>query len=336
MLTDYEIVPAKRQGLKPLIGLYGKSGGGKTHSALLLARGIVGSEGKIVLIDTESGRGSIFSDLIPGGYDVLNLNPPFSPSNYIGAIGACDEADIVVIDSMSHEWSGEGGILDMHEAEFKAKSYKESTRMMCWIRPKMAHKKMVGEILRLKMPVICCLRGEEKTHSVQDAKTRKNIVVTDDFSTPIFDNKFIFELLINGEVHSNDKGEGGYLRIGKITHPDLRSCLPKDGEQLGIKHGEAMSKWCSAPGNPESAPAEETQSEPLNDETPDLKESIWESLKPIYKDEKTGAGKLKVATEWLREKGILKSNETLADACMDEEVMADIYAKIPIVLSDVV
>ena len=259
-MTDYKIVPAKRQGIKPLLGLYGKSGGGKTHSALLLARGIVGDKGNIVLCDTENFRGHIFSDLVPGGYNVLDMSPPFSPDRYIQALEACSKADIVVIDSMSHEWSGEGGVLDMHEAEFKKKNYKESTRMMCWIRPKMAHKKMVGQILRLPMPVICCLRGEEKTHSVPDPKDpKRSIVVTDDFSTPIFDNKFIFELLVNGEVYSNDKGEGGYLRIGKITHPDLRSCLPAKGEQIGIKHGEAMAKWCSSPSKADVPVAEKAE-----------------------------------------------------------------------------
>jgi len=96
---SFEIVPAKREGIKPLIGLYGKSGGGKTHSALLLARGIAGESGNIILIDTENKRGSIFSDLITGGYNVLDLSPPFSPERYISALEACSKADVVVIDN---------------------------------------------------------------------------------------------------------------------------------------------------------------------------------------------------------------------------------------------
>jgi hypothetical protein len=247
-MTDFKIIPAERHGIKPLIGLYGKSGGGKTHSALLLARGIVGMKGKIVLIDTENKRGHIFSDIVPNSYHVIDFDIPFSPERYIETFKEASNADIIVVDSMTHEWSGSGGVLDMQEAEFAKMGSRESCRMMSWIKPKMAHKKMVSEILRLPMPVICCLRGEEKTHSVKDQKTGKNTVVTDDFSTPLFDSRFIFEMLINGEVFANDKGEGGFLRIGKVTHPKLRPCLPSQDTQISVEHGKMIAEWCASPG----------------------------------------------------------------------------------------
>ena len=78
-MSEFTIKKATRQGVKPLIGMYGKSGSGKTMSALLLARGLAGASGRVVLIDSESGRGSIFADLIPGGYSVVDIEPPFSP-----------------------------------------------------------------------------------------------------------------------------------------------------------------------------------------------------------------------------------------------------------------
>src|SRR5260370_2688833 len=102
---SFEIHPATRQGIKPLVGFYGKSGSGKTLSALYLARGIVGRSGKITLIDSESGRGSIFADMVPGGYNVLNLDAPFSPGRYEEAIVEAEKtADVVMVDSLSHEW----------------------------------------------------------------------------------------------------------------------------------------------------------------------------------------------------------------------------------------
>src|SRR6185369_4310727 len=67
------IKKASRTGVKPLIGFYSESGCGKTMSGLLLARGLVGPSGKIVMIDTESGRGSLYADVIEGGYDVLEF-----------------------------------------------------------------------------------------------------------------------------------------------------------------------------------------------------------------------------------------------------------------------
>ena len=66
-MSAFTITPATQQSVKPLIGLYGKSGGGKTLSALYLMRGIVGPKGRIVGVDTENGRMSMFADLVPGG-----------------------------------------------------------------------------------------------------------------------------------------------------------------------------------------------------------------------------------------------------------------------------
>lgn len=332
-MTDFKIVNAERQGIKPLIGLYGKSGGGKTHSALLLARGIVGPEGNIVLIDTENKRGHIFSDLVPGGYKVLDMVPPFSPERYIEALEACSKADIVVIDSMTHEWSGEGGILDMQVAAFKNMGSKESCRMMSWIKPKMAHKKMVAQILRMPMAIICCLRGEEKTHSVKDPKTNKNVVVTDEFCSPLFDSRFIFEMLINGEVMSDGNGEGGYLRLEKVTHRDLRTCLPAKGEQISIEHGEAMAKWCATPGKAESAPLEAPEPEATGDPEPvDFKKEIWALMEPVWSKSKKPTSRLDDVTKWLRDKAILSEDVELADACANEEIAADIYSQIPIAM----
>ena len=83
---SFEIKQATRQGVKPLIGIFSESGCGKTMSSLLLARGFVGAKGKIVMLDTESGRGSLYADVIPGGYEVIEMREPFSPMRYIEAI----------------------------------------------------------------------------------------------------------------------------------------------------------------------------------------------------------------------------------------------------------
>src|ERR1700678_2154995 len=111
----FTVRTASRSDSKALIGLYGQSGSGKTMGALLLCRALVGPTGKLVMIDTESGRGSLYADVIPGGYEVIELDAPFSPDRYIEAIAAAEKtgADCIVIDSISHEWEGQGGISDM-------------------------------------------------------------------------------------------------------------------------------------------------------------------------------------------------------------------------------
>lgn len=252
-----EIRKATRQGVKPLIGIYGKSGGGKTLTALYVARGLVGPNGRIILCDSESGRGSLFADIVPGSYHTIDIEPPFSPENYQAAIEMAEaNADCVVVDSMSHEWSGENGILDMQEQELDRMAgndwkKRDQCKMSAWIRPKMAHKKFIQRLLRLKVPLICCLRGEEKTH-VEVGDDGKKRVITDKFSTPLFDPRFIFEMLINFECYAKD-GQGGYVIPRKITHPGVAPLLPKDNEQLGIKHGELLAQWCANAGGSKPA-----------------------------------------------------------------------------------
>ena len=154
---SFEIRQATRQGVKPLVGFYGKSGSGKTMSALLFARGIVGASGRIVLIDTENKRGSIFADLIPGSYKTLDLDAPFSPDRYQEAIAEAEKvADAIVIDSMSHEWSGEGGVLDWAEEELQRMGGGDNNKMRSWIKPKMSHKQMIMRLFRCKCALICC------------------------------------------------------------------------------------------------------------------------------------------------------------------------------------
>ena len=112
-----KIQKATKEQVKLRIGISGASGFGKTHSALLLARGLAPSWDKIVVIDTENNSASLYADL--GDFNVLELSEPYAPEQYIQAIKTCEKAgfEVVVIDSISHEWQGKGGCLQIHEPE---------------------------------------------------------------------------------------------------------------------------------------------------------------------------------------------------------------------------
>tara|TARA_R110002050_G_C8929925_1_gene511949 strand:+ start:2214 stop:2612 length:399 start_codon:yes stop_codon:yes gene_type:complete len=105
---------AERKQAKIKMGLQGPSGSGKTMSALLIAFGMTGDWSKVVVIDTENHSADLYAHL--GNYQVLPLSQPFEPERYIEAIVACENAgmEVIVIDSISHEWEGKGGILDIH------------------------------------------------------------------------------------------------------------------------------------------------------------------------------------------------------------------------------
>jgi hypothetical protein len=98
------------------LGIQGPSGSGKTLGALRVAIGLSSDWSKIAVIDTEYGSASLYSHL--GPYNVLSLAVPFSPEKYIDAIHICESAgvEVIILDSISHEWEGTGGILDLHNS----------------------------------------------------------------------------------------------------------------------------------------------------------------------------------------------------------------------------
>ena len=110
-----EIRKAARPKAKLRVGMSGPSGSGKTYSALLIAKGITNDWSKIVLIDTENHSGELYSHM--GGYNVASIEAPYTPEKYIEALDACAKAgmEVCIIDSVSHEWDGKGGLLEANE-----------------------------------------------------------------------------------------------------------------------------------------------------------------------------------------------------------------------------
>lgn len=290
---SFTIHQATRESTKALIGLYARSGCGKTYSALLLMRGLVGPTGRIVVIDTENRRASLYAEDIPGGFSVIDLDPPFTAERYWDALETAQaNADGIVIDSFTHEWAGEGGVLDQHEAELErmaGNDYKrrESCAPAAWIKCKKPHKRLIERILRLKHPLIVCMRGEDKTRFLKEDGKMK--IVTDDFSSPIQDHRFIFEMLIHAECIAKPNAEGhmigGWLRITKISRPKVIECLPKANEQVGIKHGEALAAWCA--GTPTAKPAPDPVKEAIkymdnSAALKKLKSQLWKMTIPHH------------------------------------------------------
>ena len=110
-----EIRKAQRKEAKIKLALQGPSGSGKTMSALLLASGIT-DWSKIAVIDTENHSADLYAHV--GEFNVPQLTQPFTPERYMKAIEACEQAgmEVIIIDSVSHEWEGTGGVLTIHGA----------------------------------------------------------------------------------------------------------------------------------------------------------------------------------------------------------------------------
>lgn len=110
-MSGFTFRPAIREAVALLIGLSGSSGSGKTYSAMRLAKGICGDK-PFAVIDTEAGRSRHYAEIFR--FDVGDLTAPFRPDSYLNAIKTADEAGYkaIVVDSVSHEWAGEGVFLD--------------------------------------------------------------------------------------------------------------------------------------------------------------------------------------------------------------------------------
>ena len=101
--------PAERKQAKLRLAVTGPSGSGKTYSSLLIASGL---GKKIALVDSENKSASLYADKFK--FDTMTLEPPYEAIKYIRAIEAAENAgyDVLIIDSISHQWVGEGGSLD--------------------------------------------------------------------------------------------------------------------------------------------------------------------------------------------------------------------------------
>lgn len=308
-----EIRKATRQGVKPLIALYSESGCGKTFSALLMARGLVGPKGRIIMIDTESGRGSLYADVLPGGYDVIELVAPFTPARYVEAIDAAEQAgDCIIGDSITHEWEGSGGVLDM-AAEIEDRTKKAG--LHCWRKPKFEHALFVSRILRCRVPFIACIRAKYKSRQTKDGEG-KTVILKDKYTSPIQADDFIFEATAHGEIMP-DHG----LHLTKWSHPELQKCFPVD-TPITVETGEAVARWCAAP-----AGASVSDKKQPGLELPALKAKLWEMTRRIHGCAKgaspaaTDAG-LKVLHQYLWDENYMLPEENLHNMTAERLMLA--------------
>ena len=245
---------ATRAGIHTLIGIYGGSNSGKTLSALMIARGMVGPDGDIYMIDTESRRGEAYvGHPSVGKYMVSPMDAPYSSERYTAMILEAVEAvrqtgreSALVIDSMSHEWEAIGGVMDKAGkiAEARAEKYRRAwdgtIQFGDWKQPKIDHRHMVLEMLGAPLHIIVCLRAkyasrqierkDYEAHGIDPNSTRANsMVIRDDAQTPIQDAGFIYEMLIQIEVDRANPGVpvGGKLDLvpgafekGRIVTPE--------------------------------------------------------------------------------------------------------------------
>jgi hypothetical protein len=240
-IPQYAFRPARRSEAKPLIGLYAESGCGKTWSALLLARGFCGPEGRIGMIETEGGRGEAFVGRAPvGDYLVRPIRENFSPTEYGKAITDAEQAnlDVLIIDSASHEWEGAGGVLAM-AADAQAGGKKGP---LVWQKPKMDHQRhFMLRLMQTPIPlVIVCMRAKYPMVQAKNDWVRSTVL------EPKQADDILFEMFVHGWIDPEHR-----LHVTKYTVPEM-SAIIADNTPITIDTGRALATWARGTAEPVS------------------------------------------------------------------------------------
>lgn len=256
--------PAVREKIGLLFALAGPSGSGKTFTAMMLARGIANGTGRIAVIDTEAGRALHYAPKAGEAadgirtFDFLHLDfpAPFTPERYVEAIRAAEEAGatVIVIDSMSHEWAGEGGCSDIQAAEAEKLATDRNTGQVAewkidamtapaWKKPKMRHARMMARLIQTRSHLIFCLRAQEKIKIVKKTNGPGTEIVPIGFQ-PICEKAFMFEMSGSFMLHPERPGAPDYSMPHKLN-ADLQTIF-RDGERVGDDAGKRLRQWAEA------------------------------------------------------------------------------------------
>jgi len=162
-----EFKEAKHSDVRIKMALAGSSGGGKTLSSLLIAKGLISDIKLVGVAQTEAGRAQCYMDKI-GPFKVLEIAPPFTPGKFVEVIEAAEKAGLkcLILDSISDEWSGIGGALDIHSAASEV----TKNSFTAWKKVTPMHEGLFNKILSSPLHIICTVK--KKTDYVMETNDR--------------------------------------------------------------------------------------------------------------------------------------------------------------------
>ena len=255
MTRTFESKLATRERVPVLVALAGPSGGGKTYSALRIATGIQSvSPGPIYVIDTEARRALHYADRF--AFQHVPFTAPYSPLDYLDAVNYCvaQGAKTIVVDSMSHEHEGPGGVLEWHARDAEALSGGDPAKLArvkigAWTKPTAARRRLINSMIGLPCNFILCFRAKEKLR-IEKGKNPENIGYQ-----AIAGEEFVFEMTLkllllpgaNGipTMKSDFLGEQSMIKLPE----QFKSLFNiEEPPQLTEETGRKLAEW--AAGSP--------------------------------------------------------------------------------------
>jgi hypothetical protein len=238
----FQVKKAKRHKLKAVIGFIGPSGSGKTAGALIVAYGMMKAKypeapeefiwEKIGVADTEHGRSLLYVDATfdnvrVGEFQHIDFNPPFSTDRYNNAVKALKQTgcEVIIIDSLSHNWQGEGGIVETH-ANMAGNSFQN------WGKLGSETTSLIKTLTRNDVHILCTLRTKTE-YVVEQSETGKAIPKKIGLA-PVQKNDMEYEFMINFNIDHSHK-----------TNTSKDNSRLFEGREFTINEfiGEKLYKW---------------------------------------------------------------------------------------------
>jgi len=262
-----QLKKATRKQVKLRLGLSAVAGGGKTMSALLLAYGMTNDWSKVAVIDTENGSASLYSHL--GDFNAIDLEAPFSPERYIQAIKMCEDAgmEVIILDSITHEWDGKGGILDISNS-MTGNSFTN------WAKLTPRHDAFINSMLQSKCHIISCVRRKQDYEMTKGSDGKLKVEKAG--LKEITREGFEYELTLNFNVEINHHATASKDRTGLF--------MDQPGFVITPETGQKLMEWCNS-GEIALTPLETASKEMSEVQTIEELKNVWTKYKSLQTDE---------------------------------------------------
>ena len=225
-MSFFEKVTRKKAKLR--LALTGVSGGGKTLGALFIAYGMTGDWSKVALIDTEHERARFYadrSDLGTGSFLYAPFAPPYSPDRYKQlvqeAAGLVGPDGVVIVDSLSHAWNNEGGVLDIKD---RIAGQQGKTSYTAWNEAGKYQNDLINTILAVDCHTIVTMRSKME-YAMQENDRGKMAPVKVGLA-PIQreDTEYEFDIVLNidrSHIATASKDTTFLDKFGQVITPEL-------------------------------------------------------------------------------------------------------------------
>ena len=265
---------AERRKAKLKLALAAPAGGGKSHSSLLMAAGLIDNPGAdtIAVLDTENGSAELEAGK-PGipEFSVVQMQAPYSPERYMEVI---DEAvksgfEVLILDSITPEWNGQGGILDFVD---KKKSSSRN-QMAAWQEATPKHQKFLDAIIQAPIHIICTMRSKTQYDISNEGgrtKVQKLGVAPTQRDGIEFEFTLVGEISVDRHLCQFTKDRTG-LFDGQVPEP------------VSTETGRKIAEWLNSGSDAEPAEAPVFEANP--------KPAPAQTLTPAKVYEKSAGGK---------------------------------------------